>query len=94
MQDLNDLQYFAQVMRHGGASAASRATGEPKSKLSKRVVQLEQGLRCSPHRALGPHHPVIEIGRDVYAQCEVNHRGTRGRHSSPASAMKFTGACA
>jgi len=27
LQDLNDLQYFAQVVRHGGFSAASRATG-------------------------------------------------------------------
>jgi DNA-binding transcriptional LysR family regulator len=44
LQDLNDLQYFAQVVRHGGFSAASRATGEPKSKLSKRVAQLERDL--------------------------------------------------
>jgi DNA-binding transcriptional LysR family regulator len=44
LQDLNDLQYFAQVVRHGGFSAASRATGEPKSKLSKRVAQRERGL--------------------------------------------------
>jgi hypothetical protein len=54
VQDLNDLQYFAEVVRHGGFSAASRATGEPKSKLGKRVAQLEQGLRRSPHRALDP----------------------------------------
>jgi hypothetical protein len=27
LQHLNDLQYFAQVVRHGGFSAASRATG-------------------------------------------------------------------
>jgi DNA-binding transcriptional LysR family regulator len=44
VQDLNDLQYFAQVVRRGGFSAASRATGEPKSKLSKRVAQLERDL--------------------------------------------------
>src|ERR1700737_162413 len=44
MQDLNDLHYFAQVVRHGGFSAASRATGEPKSKLSKPVAQREQDL--------------------------------------------------
>jgi DNA-binding transcriptional LysR family regulator len=57
MQDLNDLQYFAQVVRHGGFSAASRATGELKSKLSKRVAQLEQdlGVRLS----------------HVLAQCEI-----------------------
>jgi hypothetical protein len=44
LQDLNDMQYFAQVVRHGGFSAASRATGEPKSKLSKRVARLERNL--------------------------------------------------
>jgi hypothetical protein len=27
LQDLYDLQYFAQVVHHGGFSAASRATG-------------------------------------------------------------------
>ena len=52
MQDLNDLQYFAQVVRHGGFSAASRTTGEPKSKLSKRVA------RQAPTRA-----GVVETGR-------------------------------
>jgi hypothetical protein len=74
VQDLNDLQYFAQVVRHGGFSAASRATGEPKSKLSKRVVSDRAGSGRPPHRALDPQHPVTEIGRGVYAQCEVNHR--------------------
>ena len=48
MQDLNDLQYFAQVVRHGGFSAASRATGELKSKLSKRVAQRKRDLGFRP----------------------------------------------
>jgi DNA-binding transcriptional LysR family regulator len=59
LQDLSGLQYFAQVVRHGGFSAASRATGEPKSKLSKRVAQLEWDLvfrlieRSGKRRAIG-----------------------------------------
>jgi DNA-binding transcriptional LysR family regulator len=71
VQDLNDLQYFAQVVRHGGFSAASRATGEPKSKLSKRVAQLERdlGIRLIERSTRSIH--VTEIGRDVFAQCEV-----------------------
>jgi DNA-binding transcriptional LysR family regulator len=44
LQDLNDLHHFAQVVRHGGFLAASRATGEPKSKVSKWVAQLERNL--------------------------------------------------
>jgi len=71
LQDLNDLQYFAQVVRHGGFSAASRATGEPKSKLSKRVAQLERDLGVRLIERSTRSVQVTEIGRDVFAQCEV-----------------------
>lgn len=71
MQDLNDLQYFAQVVRHGGFSAASRATGEPKSKLSKRVAQLEHDLGVRLIERSTRSIRVTEIGRNVFAQCEV-----------------------
>ena len=71
MQDLNDLQYFAQVVRHGGFSAASRATGEPKSKLSKRVAQLERDLGVHLIERSTRSIRVTEIGRDVFAQCEI-----------------------
>jgi DNA-binding transcriptional LysR family regulator len=41
MQDLNDMVYFAEVVDRGGFAAASRALGIPKSKLSRRVAELE-----------------------------------------------------
>lgn len=44
MDDLNDLAYFAHVAEHGGFAAAERATGIPKSKLSRRVAELEARL--------------------------------------------------
>src|SRR3546814_4880125 len=44
LQDLNDLYFFAAVVEHGGFSAAGRALGVPKSRLSKRVAQLEERL--------------------------------------------------
>lgn len=44
MEDLNDLAYFVQVAEHGGFAAAERATGTPKSKLSRRVAELETRL--------------------------------------------------
>src|SRR3984893_10615698 len=71
MQDLNDLQYFAYVGRHGGFSAASRATGELKSKLSKRVAQLEQDLGVRLIERSTRSIRLTEIGRHVLAQCEV-----------------------
>ena len=91
MQDLNDLQYFAQVVRHGGFSAASRATGEPKSKLSKRVAQLERDLGVRLIERSTRSIRVTEIGRDVFAQSPADLRPRR--RSSPAPAMKFVGAC-
>ena len=71
LQDLNDLQYFAQVVRHGGFSAASRATGEPKAKLSKRVAQLERDLGVRLIERSTRSIRITETGRDVFAQCEV-----------------------
>ncbi len=43
-QDLDDLAYFALVAEHGGFAAAERATNIPKSKLSRRVAELEARL--------------------------------------------------
>ncbi|MDR0779445.1 MAG: LysR family transcriptional regulator [Pseudomonadales bacterium] len=44
MQDLNDLLFFAEVAERGGFAAAGRALGVPKSRLSRRVAELEQSL--------------------------------------------------
>jgi DNA-binding transcriptional LysR family regulator len=44
MQDLNDMAYFAEVVDRGGFAAAGRALGIPKSKLSRRVGELEKRL--------------------------------------------------
>lgn len=42
--DLNDLFLFAQVVGHGGFSAASRSLDIPKSRLSRRISGLEERL--------------------------------------------------
>ena len=44
MQDLNDMVYFAEVAERGGFAAAGRALGIPKSRLSRRVADLETQL--------------------------------------------------
>jgi DNA-binding transcriptional LysR family regulator len=44
MQDLNDMLYFAEVVDRGGFAAAGRTLGVPKSKLSRRVADLEARL--------------------------------------------------
>lgn len=44
MQDLNDMVFFAEVAERGGFAAAGRALGIPKSRLSRRVAELEVQL--------------------------------------------------
>lgn len=44
MQDLNDMLYFAEVVERGGFAAAGRALAVPKSKLSRRIAELEGRL--------------------------------------------------
>lgn len=44
MQDLNDMLFFAEVVERGGFAAAGRALGVPKSRLSRRVADLEAQL--------------------------------------------------
>ena len=44
MQDLNDMLFFAEVVDRGGFAAAGRALNVPKSKLSRRVADLEARL--------------------------------------------------
>ncbi len=44
MHDLNDMWYFAEVVDRGSFAAAGRALGLPKSRLSRRVAELETRL--------------------------------------------------
>lgn len=44
LTDLDDFYCFALVVEHGGFSAAERVTDIPKSKLSRRVYNLEENL--------------------------------------------------
>jgi DNA-binding transcriptional LysR family regulator len=44
MEDLNDMLFFAEVVDRGGFAAAGRALAIPKSRLSRRVAELEARL--------------------------------------------------
>lgn len=51
LTDLDDFYCFALVVEHGGFSAAERVTDIPKSKLSRRVYNLEEKFRGSLNSA-------------------------------------------
>jgi len=69
MQDLNDLYYFAQVVEHGGFAAASRIVGIPKSKLSRRILELEDRLGVRLLQRSTRKLAVTDIGQAYYRHC-------------------------
>ncbi len=66
IRDFNDLQFFAAVVVHRGFSAAARALGLPKSRVSRRVALLEErlGVRLLDRttRGLG----LTQVGQQVF----------------------------
>jgi DNA-binding transcriptional LysR family regulator len=76
MRDLNDLNFFAAVVANGGFSAAARALGAPKSRVSRRVAALEAQLGVRLVERSTRRFKVTEVGQDVYrharaALCEA-----------------------
>src|SRR6202046_5828394 len=68
MHDLNDLRFFAAVVSSGGFSKAARELNLPKSRLSRRVAQLEADLGVRLLERSTRRLQVTEVGREVYAQ--------------------------
>lgn len=69
--DLNDYRYFAEVVAHGGFAAAERAIREPKSKLSRRVAELESRLGVRLIERTSRRFRVTEVGEAFYARCRA-----------------------
>ncbi len=87
MQDVNDLYGFAQVVQHGGFSAAARKLHIAKSALSKRVARLEErmGTRLIERSSRG--FRLTAVGEEVFTQCEGILAGVEG---AQAAAMRAT----
>jgi DNA-binding transcriptional LysR family regulator len=68
VRDLNDLRFFAAVVSSGGFSKAARDLGLPKSRLSRRIAQLEADLGVRLLERSTRRLKVTEVGQEVYAQ--------------------------
>lgn len=71
LPDLNDLYYFALVVEHGGFAPASRALGIPKSKLSRRIAQLEERLGAQLLLRSTRSFAVTEVGKRYHEHCRA-----------------------
>lgn len=80
LTDLDDFYCFALVVEHGGFSAAERATDIPKSKLSRRVYNLEERLGVRLIQRSSRHFAVTEIGMNVYRHAQVMMNAAQAAH--------------
>lgn len=71
MQDLNDFAWFVKVVDHGGFAAAGRALDQPKSKLSRRIAQLEDSLGVRLIHRTTRQFTVTEVGQTFYQHCKA-----------------------
>lgn len=55
--------WFVQVVDHGGFAAAGRALDQPKSKLSRRIAQLEERLGVRLIQRTTRQFAVTEVGQ-------------------------------
>ncbi|EJN31493.1 transcriptional regulator [Pseudomonas sp. GM78] len=69
LEDLNTLYYFTQVVEHQGFAAAGRALDMPKSKLSRRIAELEERLGVRLLHRSSRHCSLTEIGQAYYQRC-------------------------
>lgn len=67
--DLNDLRYFALIVKHGGFSAAERNEHITKSKLSRRVALLEERLGVRLLQRSTRRVALTEAGRAFHEHC-------------------------
>ncbi len=95
--DLNDLLYFVAVVRHRGFSAAARATGIEKSRLSRRVAELEAQTGVRLLQRSTRRIALTEAGEQFYARClavveeaEAAYESMANLRSEPVGTVRMT----
>ena len=69
--DLNDFVWFVKVVDYGGFAAAGRALDLPKSRLSRRIAQLEERLGVRLIQRTTRQFTVTEVGQTFYQHCKA-----------------------
>ncbi len=64
--DMNDYFYFVHVVEKKGFAPAGRALGIPKSRLSRHISQLEEGLGVRLIQRTSRQFKVTDIGKTLY----------------------------
>lgn len=97
MFNLDDAYLFAQVVEHGGFTAAARATGLAKSTLSKRVGVLEEQLGVRLLHRNSRTLSLSEAGEEFYrhvsamlVEAEAAEARIKNRLAAPRGKVRIT----
>ncbi|MCK6686326.1 LysR family transcriptional regulator [Enterobacter asburiae] len=97
MQDLNDFVWFVKVVDYGGFAAAGRALDLPKSRLSRRIAQLEERLGVRLIHRTTRQFTVTEVGQTFYQHCkammveaEAAEEGVAALQAEPRGVVRIT----
>ena len=69
MHSFDDYYYFYLVVKHGGFSAASEASNITKSKLSRRILDLEAKFNVTLIQRSTRHFKVTPLGQEFFEAC-------------------------
>ncbi len=87
MQDLNDMLYFAEVVDRGGFAAAGRTLGLPKSKLSRRVAELEAQLGVRLLHRTTRKLSLTAVGEQYHRHCVAMREDAQAAADAVAQAQ-------
>ena len=97
MQDLNDMVLFADVIEHGGFTAASRVLGIPKSRISRRIASLEKQLglqlmyRSTRKLSLTPDGELfLSHCKDMRGAAQTAYEAVAQVHSEPCGTVRMS----
>lgn len=66
MHSFDDYYYFYLVVKHGGFSSASETSNITKSKLSRRILDLESKFNIRLIERSTRHFKVTSLGQEFY----------------------------
>jgi DNA-binding transcriptional LysR family regulator len=84
MEDLNDIYFFASVVRYGGFSAAARTIGVEKTRLSRRIAALERRLGVRLLQRTTRALALTEAGRRFFELSVPTVEGAQAAYDSVA----------
>lgn len=86
--DLNDLLCFVSVVRHRGFTAAARVTGIEKTRLSRRVAELEKQLGVRLLQRSTRRISLTEAGEQFFERCRAAVEEAEAAYESIANLRK------